>query len=426
MTTVQPRPPHASNSLTRPHLNATAQGVDRTREQNFKQLPRTSLPTFSQLIAVTAGLAFTFASAATNLTYGLAKSPDPVQQIIWGSVAVAASLVLAVAPSAFINSVQSRQVGSACAGLLACLVFGAFSIAGALGSATGGRVVAGLDATDATDKRTVALATIETKTAQLKALAPTKTLAELDAELTRLKGSRRDLNDCVGYQPNNEARRVCVQISEVLAEDGRANHREALEHAITDARKTLGTTAGRSTVANTDALALQGFATALGVQVSTDTLNKMLVLLAVLVIELGGGLSFAVAGALGRSGAECSQAKYAKIVSEPLAEVKPQTTTTPTPQLGPITPEIATGAQGMTTEPHVARSRLLSLVLDSGGSVRGSHKSLGISLGISAARVGQLISELKDDGRVVVRSSATGTVISLVGASSVGAQAVTA
>ena len=46
--------------------------------------------------------------------------------------------------------------------------------------------------------------------------------------------------------------------------------------------------------ANSDAAALAGYLTALGLNVQTDTVNRLLVLLAVLVVECGGGLALVV------------------------------------------------------------------------------------------------------------------------------------
>jgi hypothetical protein len=60
-------------------------------------------------LAFAAGAAFVLASAATNLKYAMAGSDDFAQQVIWGAVAVAGSVVLALAPSATINSLSARE-----------------------------------------------------------------------------------------------------------------------------------------------------------------------------------------------------------------------------------------------------------------------------------------------------------------------------
>lgn len=95
---------------------------------------RAAIPMF---LAYLAGCIFTLASAATNLTYAIARADTLPPQIIWGSVAVAASVALALAPSAIVTSLGARRYGAASLALVAALIFGAYSVTAALGSATG-------------------------------------------------------------------------------------------------------------------------------------------------------------------------------------------------------------------------------------------------------------------------------------------------
>jgi hypothetical protein len=55
---------------------------------------------------------------------------------------------------------------------------------------------------------------------------------------------------------------------------------------------------GPAKVANSDAVALAVYLQAIGLSIDADRVNKLLVLLAVLCIEAGGGLSLAVGMAL--------------------------------------------------------------------------------------------------------------------------------
>ena len=68
---------------------------------------------------------------------------------------------------------------------------------------------------------------------------------------------------------------------------------------IEAARLELAAPAARQ--ANSDAAAISAYLSALGWSVHTDTLNKLLALLAVLVIELGGGASLAIGMALSQT-----------------------------------------------------------------------------------------------------------------------------
>ncbi len=78
----------------------------------------------------------------------------------------------------------------------------------------------------------------------------------------------------------------------------RAKRRAELEAKIERAAGELANT-GPAKLANSDAVALAAYLSALGIETSADRVNKLLVLLAVLVIECGGGLALAVGMALG-------------------------------------------------------------------------------------------------------------------------------
>ena len=117
-----------------------------TSDIRFARASRYPLPTF---LAYTAGTIFALASAATNLTYAIARADALPQQIIWGSVAVAASTALALAPSAIMSSLGQRRYGAAALSMVAMLIFGGYSVTAALGAATGGRLFAEVEAGDA-------------------------------------------------------------------------------------------------------------------------------------------------------------------------------------------------------------------------------------------------------------------------------------
>ena len=76
----------------------------------------------------------------------------------------------------------------------------------------------------------------------------------------------------------------------LIAELGRANRRTELEAKI-EAAATELRNAAPVKIANSDAVALSGYLSGLGVETTADRVNKLLVLLAVLVIECGGGLA---------------------------------------------------------------------------------------------------------------------------------------
>ncbi|MEO8186777.1 MAG: hypothetical protein ABI580_05360, partial [Burkholderiaceae bacterium] len=87
---------------------------------------------------VAAAITFTLASGATNLLYGIAKGTDLPTSIVWGAVAAATSIGLALAPAAVVASLSARRYTAALIALVAVAIFGAYSVTAALGSATGG------------------------------------------------------------------------------------------------------------------------------------------------------------------------------------------------------------------------------------------------------------------------------------------------
>lgn len=413
MTTLQLHSPTATNPPNCPQLNPTTYVIAGTPNKNF------CVPSLSQFVALTAGVAFLFASAVTNWTYATSRTSDPIQSLVWGSVAVAASAILALAPSAFIKSLQQRAFGAAVLAVVATILFGAYSVTAALGSATGNRVVASLNAGDVARVRADAEATIRSRSREIESLPPTRTHAELAPELDRLLGSRKDVGSCSGeYLNHPNARKLCDDVSTIRAEIGRADRRERADSDIRAARDIIAGQRSRDAVANTDADALVEFAGVVGVQVDPANMNRLLVILSVLVIELGAGLAFAVAGSLSTASVSTAPMKrvYTPTVKEG-ADVGPVFTLTEQPGrpvfIGNAEPTEHAERSVVDAECAAPRSRLLSTLLDGGGSLRTTQRALAIALGCSPARVSQLLSELRDEGKISMRSSATGTVISL-------------
>src|SRR5947209_149708 len=77
------------------------------------------------------------------------------------------------------------------------------------------------------------------------------------------------------------------------ADQRRVEQREKAKAAMDKAAAELAMT-GPAKIANSDAVALATYLQGLGIGMDADRVNKLLVLLAVLVIECGGGLSLAV------------------------------------------------------------------------------------------------------------------------------------
>jgi hypothetical protein len=287
----------------------------------------------ARLAYLAAGM-FTGASGGTNLLYGWSKGSDLGTSYVWAAVSIGVSIVFALSWPALLRSIDAKQWTRATMVGLALLLTGSYSISAALGNAMGGRTAAAIEAKHAQDRGAKAQAKWEAAKAeldQLNAVKPgadlqslidaakadmarlpaTRPIAELEALMKRGCPARSALNGqaktaCPKY--NSELarawthQRLTSRITELLNDAGRAEQRqverkEKLKAEMDNAAADL-THTGPTKVANSDALALSVYLQGLGLAVDADRVNKLLVLLAVLCIECGGGLALAVGLAL--------------------------------------------------------------------------------------------------------------------------------
>jgi hypothetical protein len=287
-------------------------------------------------LAFLASAIFASASAGTNLFYGWGKGISLCDSLVWAGVSLGVSIVFALSWPALIRSLDAKRYGAAAIAFVAMVLSGAYSVTAALGSASGGRTNAAAAETATTDARTKAQAAYDIARAELDGLAVPKPAAELQmlidgakAELTKLPLARpvaeieaiirgaarnpRGPHGCTAL--NGSLRMSCPRLE---AEKARAVQRDRLaanvatwttelariEAQFADQRSRLKgemdrargelAKAGPPRLANSDAAALAGYLQALGLSFDIERINKLLVLLAVLVLECGGGLSLAV------------------------------------------------------------------------------------------------------------------------------------
>jgi hypothetical protein len=239
---------------------------------------------------VAAGI-FVSASGSLNVTYGWAKGSDFVSSCIWAAVAGAVAIVFALSWPALIRSLEARRWSTAVAALVALLVAGSYSVTAALGSASGGRAEAANTEVATAQAHKRAQAAYDAATAELGGLKPSRPIAELKALLAAAKPQCRVVVQLGSRQT------VCAPPSAMVAELGRAKRRAELEGKAERATAELAKL-GPVRQANSDAVAIAGYLSAVGIQVDADRVNRLLVLLTVLVVECGGGLSLSLAMAL--------------------------------------------------------------------------------------------------------------------------------
>lgn len=371
------------------------------------------------ILVVAAGTIFTLASAATNLIYGISKSPELPAQIVWGSVAVAASLALAVTPAALMRAAAIRSTTGVVFSLAALLLFGSFSLSGALGSAFGSRVTSHAVQTTKDGTRARLQRSYDAAQTELQATAPARPTAELEALLTKLKATS-GANGCVGTPDGPISRKACGEAATLAIELGRSKRRAELEAQSKEATAALNKIEPPK-FANADAIALSSFAEKIGIIVTPEALNPWLALLAVALVEFGGGTCFAVAGVFGAAQSiapvTTASASYCGSRQEHVEQVESAEVASP-PSPTEFT-ELSRRAEcGTTPLPKLTivdddAERLVAMVEQHGNELLGSNRTFARALGVSHTQAGRLLDELEASGRVALSRGKGGTVVRL-------------
>lgn len=264
--------------------------------------------------------------------------------------------------------------------------------------------------TDAVEAR--AAGTEDTREARAKvnalrsefaSIAPARPSAEVQP-LIEAALSDKKLEGCEArWLETLKAREGCIAVNSLRAEIARAERRADLVERIEAAERELR----RERKADPGAVALASLLSALGWQVSADAVANWLVLVAVLALETGSLFSVilvqAVAGTPMRASVQPRSAAPA-----PITPVLPAIT-------GP-----APGAQGVHAPaavlhvPEDPRERLLQMLRDHGGEVRGGQRMMARALGISAGAVNTLLRTMATAGTVVVSTDRSGTIVRLL------------
>jgi hypothetical protein len=251
---------------------------------------------------------FTLASGGTNFIYGISKGTDAASSTVWAAVSVGVSIIFALSWPAFILSLDRKQWARAAMVLVALVVTGTYSVVAALGSASGGRMNAVATELATTGTRQRAQAAYDQARAVLAQLAPSRPLAEVEVMLAVAKPT------CRVTVLNGKRDTFCTPNASLVAEKARAQRRVELQTQMDRANAALSEAPAH--VANTDAKALQRYLGALEIRIDADRLNDLLTLLAVLVIECGGGMALAVGMALSEKPL-CEQPVHTALIALP-------------------------------------------------------------------------------------------------------------
>ena len=284
---------------------------------------------------------FTVASGGTNLIYGWQKGTDLAGSLVWAGVSGGVAIIFALSWPATIKSFEARRWSAAAMSFVALLLAGAYSVTAALGSAAGGRANAAATETATTDARSKAQAAYDSAKAELDALAVAKPAAEIQAlietakaELAKLAGrtlcrprSRRPsegpsaIRNAMGapwsmarwHSPARSWTASSLVRASVSAWRRRIVPRSRMpaEAEATRPGAAYGGQGGHGAGASGSWPASsrlgqrtrtrwrsRRYLTAVGLHVTPNRLNDLLALLAVIMVEAGGGLSLAIGMAL--------------------------------------------------------------------------------------------------------------------------------
>jgi hypothetical protein len=378
--------------------------------------------TWPARLSFAAASLFTLASGGTNLIYGWSKGTDTASSLVWAAVSVGVSIIFALSWPAFILSLDRKQWARAAMVLVALVVTGTYSVSAAVGSAMGGRLNAANVERDTTDARKKAQASYDGAKAELDTLKPARTVGELEAVIA--KQSRQ------GCKADNRTGNawVCPVPTSLLSELAKAKRRAELEARLEKASADLEHMRPAK-VANSDAIALAAYLNRLGFSgVNAEWLNELLVLLAVLVIECGGGLALAVGMALSEGAAKPLMPKVAVARSGQSERADSPGERSGTNEANEQS-SVHSERQGenlsringfdrspiLTERPErSAHERVLSALRSKDGVLFGSQGSLGASFGWSKTRMNEVLHELQAIGRVRLAVSRQGTMVRLV------------
>jgi hypothetical protein len=281
---------------------------------------------------------------------------------------------------------------------------GAYSVTAALGSAAGGRMNASATEATSTAARARSQAAYDAAQTELAKLPLTRPVGELeaayDAAAVRCKGLR------------------CSKPAALAQELGRAKRRAELEREIQRASAALEA-AGPGKVANSDAKALARYLAALGVSVEPERLNDLLALLAVLMIESGGGLALALGMTLSGPNRLQSPPVPATTIlhAADTTLAKPTTDTRTTPDAASLRPVVRIERTRSASAEHV--SDVSAWLMTRGGKSATSMRRLASDLGRSPSGVHDAVRRMVASGMLSATPGPRGTLLELIGAARV-------
>jgi hypothetical protein len=346
------------------------------------------------LAYISAGI-FASASGALNVVYGWNKGTDLPSSITWAAVAAAVAIIFSLSWPALIRSLEARRWSAATMTLAALLLSGAYSVTAALGSAAGGRTDSATIETETTAGRNRAQAAYNAAQAELAKLPSTRPLGEIEALLAAAKPQCRVVV-AHGYRDT-----VCAPPANLTAELARGKRRAELEAAAAHAAGQLAAIRPAKQ-ANSDAVAMSRYLAAVGADIGPDRLNDLLVLLTVVLVECGAGLSLCVA--------QAAQSRPATSRPPPDQSDQPQMAGSTTRSTRPAD---HAGLVFASHRPVHERSEVLDWLAQQGGHAVTSRRRLAEQLGRRPTALHDELRRLAARGRITMMTGPMGTTLAL-------------
>ena len=371
-----------------------------TQPINFSSHSLTKLPrkfNAPQLLAYSAAVLLAVASATTNVSSAIAKHDSLSGQFIAGSVALAVAVLALIALPAALASLRDRQYTNAALAALAFTLAATFSISAALGTLGKPRLESSLHADADVSTRTRLNAERNRVLAELATLAPARASAELNS-LVAAKLATSGANGCVKTD-GPISTRICSEVASLQSEAQRFERISALSGTVARIDGQLSAL-GRPSIANSDAAALVAVAAVFGVTIDPNAVNVGLMCLAVAILEVGSGLSLAVAQSM-----RVASPVIRDVPS--IAQGEPMTAVVSVPAI--IVPTTAKPANGLASD---AAKQVLDLVRNAGGELHvASKNALAKQVGASSGTLNRALASLA--GIAVIAATADGVFIKL-------------
>ncbi|MFT3732981.1 MAG: hypothetical protein QM780_16435 [Hyphomicrobium sp.] len=352
-----------------------------------------------------------------NLQAGLAKSEFLTGQITWAAASVASDVLKALTPLLIVWAIARRDVLRTIAGVVVLTVTASYSLTSALSYSHASSENATNSRTAANDVYERAKVAYREADEALKALAPSRSVDELDAKISALLVDPL-AGDCHTID-GPVSRRVCPSVAELRTERAIAVERARLQGELKAAQGKLDRLPPPK-VADPTTEAIAGVWARVATPPSPDTISTWLGLSGVLLIEVGS-----IFGLLVASGVDTAMAKEIEAAApstpppttiggpEAVAPIIDAACVVHTETLPPCVPVAVKRKRGRPS--LIADDSLEKLkAIARDGKVTATHAAIAGALGVSKPTAKKQLRSLEKSGAVRMKTGPRGASIRLM------------